>query len=133
MKFNIIASGSKGNATIVSHNKTNILIDMGISLTRLNEGLAEFNLTVKDINAVIFTHDHADHICNLKSLSPKIMYALQIGCSGIEVQHCRGVAIGREALIVFFLLFFPVLFVYIVDKAHVDFHKLQEIIMGKEE
>ena len=77
MKFNIIASGSKGNATIVSHNKTNILIDMGISLTRLNEGLAEFNLTVKDINAVIFTHDHADHICNLKSLSPKIMYALQ--------------------------------------------------------
>ena len=76
MKFNIIASGSKGNATIVSHNKTNILIDMGISLTRLNEGLAEFNLTVKDINAVIFTHDHADHICNLKSLSPRIMYAL---------------------------------------------------------
>ena len=77
MKFNIIASGSKGNATIVSHNKTNILIDMGISLTRLNEGLAEFGLTVQDIDAVIFTHDHADHICNLKSLSPKIMYALQ--------------------------------------------------------
>ena len=77
MKFNIVASGSKGNATIVSHHKTNILIDMGISLTRLNEGLKEFNLTLKDINAAIFTHDHADHICNLKSLSPKIMYGLK--------------------------------------------------------
>ena len=76
MKFNIIASGSKGNATIVRHKNTNILIDMGISLTRLNEGLSEFNLCVKDINAVIFTHDHADHINNLKCFSPKIMYAL---------------------------------------------------------
>lgn len=77
MKFNIIASGSKGNATIVSHNKTNILIDMGISLTRLNEGLAEFGLNIKDIDAAIFTHDHSDHISGIKFLSPKIMYALR--------------------------------------------------------
>lgn len=76
MKFNIVASGSKGNATIVRHKNTNILIDMGISLSRLNEGLSEFGLNVKDINAVLFTHDHADHINNLKSLSPRIMYAL---------------------------------------------------------
>ena len=77
MRFNIIASGSKGNATIVSHKNTNILIDMGISLTRLNEGLDEFHLTLKDINAAIFTHNHTDHISNLKSLSPKIMYGLR--------------------------------------------------------
>ena len=77
MKFNIIASGSKGNATIVSHHNTNILIDMGISLSRLKEGLSEFNLDVKDIDAALFTHDHSDHICNLKFLSPKIMYALR--------------------------------------------------------
>lgn len=77
MKFNIIASGSKGNATIVSHNKTNILIDMGISLTRLKEGLKEFNLELKDINAMLFTHDHTDHISGLKNLSPRLMYALR--------------------------------------------------------
>ena len=77
MKFNIIASGSKGNATIVSHHKTNILIDMGISLTRLNEGLTEFGLTLKEIQAVVFTHDHADHINGLKAISPRIMYALR--------------------------------------------------------
>ena len=77
MKFNIIASGSKGNATIISYKQTNILIDMGISLTRLNEGLSEFGLEVKDINAALFTHDHADHINGVKFLSPKIMYALR--------------------------------------------------------
>ena len=77
MKFNIIASGSKGNATIITHNKTNILIDMGISLTRLKEGLAEFGLEVNDITAALFTHDHTDHISGIKCLSPKIMYALR--------------------------------------------------------
>ena len=77
MKFNIIASGSKGNATIISYKQTNILIDMGISLTRLEEGLSEFNLTVKDIRGALFTHDHADHINGIKFLSPKITYALR--------------------------------------------------------
>ena len=77
MYFHIIASGSKGNATIVVSNKTVLLIDMGISLTRLEEGLAEINLTVNDITGALFTHDHTDHIGGLKFISPKIMYALE--------------------------------------------------------
>ena len=77
MYFHIIASGSKGNATIVVSNKTIILIDMGISLSRLEEGLEEIHLTVNDITGALFTHDHTDHISGLKFLSPKIMYALE--------------------------------------------------------
>ena len=77
MYFHIIASGSKGNATIVANNKTRILIDMGISLCRLEEGLAEINLKLDDIDAAFFTHDHTDHIGGIKFLSPKKMYALQ--------------------------------------------------------
>ena len=77
MYFHIIASGSKGNATIVVSSKTVLLIDMGISLSRLEEGLEEINLTVNDITGALFTHDHTDHISGLKFLSPKIMYALE--------------------------------------------------------
>lgn len=77
MYYNVVSSGSKGNATIVVHNKTVILIDMGISLSRLEEGLAEINLSLKDIYGAIFTHNHADHISGIKFLSPKIMYALE--------------------------------------------------------
>ena len=77
MFYHIIASGSKGNATIVVSNKSVLLIDMGISLTRLTEGLQEINLTVKDITGALFTHNHADHISGLKFISPKIMYALE--------------------------------------------------------
>ena len=77
MYFHIIASGSKGNATVVATNKTRILIDMGISLCRLEEGLAEINLKKEDIDACFFTHDHTDHIGGIKFLSPKKMYALE--------------------------------------------------------
>jgi phosphoribosyl 1,2-cyclic phosphodiesterase len=77
MYFHIIASGSKGNATIVVSNQTVLLIDMGISLLRLEEGLSEINLTVNDITGAVFTHDHSDHIAGLKFISPKIMYALE--------------------------------------------------------
>ena len=77
MYFHIIASGSKGNATIIVSNKTVLLIDMGISLSRLEEGLGEINLMVNDITGALFTYDHADHISGLKFLSPKIMYALE--------------------------------------------------------
>ena len=77
MYFHIIASGSKGNATLVVSNKTVLLIDMGITLTRLEEGLKEINLTRKDITGALFTHNHTDHISGIKFLSPKIMYALE--------------------------------------------------------
>ena len=77
MYYHIIASGSKGNATIIVSNKTVLLIDMGISLTRLTEGLEEINLSVKDITGALFTHNHTDHISGLKFISPKIMYALE--------------------------------------------------------
>ena len=77
MYFHIIASGSKGNATIVVSSKTVLLIDMGITLTRLEEGLSEINLEANDITGALFTHDHTDHIAGLKFISPKIMYALE--------------------------------------------------------
>ena len=77
MYFHIIASGSKGNATIVVSGSTVLLIDMGITLTRLEEGLSEIKLTKNDITGALFTHNHTDHISGIRFLSPKIMYGLE--------------------------------------------------------
>lgn len=77
MHFNVIASGSKGNATLVITSKANILIDLGICLKKLNEGLKEENLSISDIDIALFTHNHTDHIAGLKCLSPKKLYALE--------------------------------------------------------
>ena len=50
MYFNICASGSKGNATLVGNDKTLLLIDMGVSLQTLKDGLNEINKDIKDIH-----------------------------------------------------------------------------------
>lgn len=76
MYFRIISSGSKGNCTLIRYKNTVILIDMGITLTLLKENLALEGLEVKDIDGVLFTHDHGDHIRGLKFFSPKICYSL---------------------------------------------------------
>lgn len=77
MLFNIIASGSKGNATIVKYKNTVILIDMGVSFERLRSGMEEIGLTPEQISGAIFTHDHSDHISGIRFLSPSIMYGLK--------------------------------------------------------
>ena len=77
MRFNIIASGSKGNTSVFIYKKTAILIDMGVSFQCLERGLEEVHLTVEDLSGALFTHDHSDHINGIRFLSPKIMYALK--------------------------------------------------------
>ena len=95
MYFHIIASGSKGNATIIVSNKTVLLIDMGITLTRLEKGLREINLTKKDITGALFTHDHTDHIAGIRFLSPKIMYGLE----GTLPRLCNVVSLNKPFVI----------------------------------
>ena len=77
MFFDIIASGSKGNATLVFSHDTIILIDMGIPLKDVQEELSKYQKTIKDIDAILITHNHSDHYRNIKSFSPKKMYALE--------------------------------------------------------
>ena len=77
MHFVIVGSGSKGNATILFSHGTTILIDLGLPLVRVKEGLNLLNKTIKDVDGVIYTHEHSDHINGLKSFSPKIMYATE--------------------------------------------------------
>ncbi len=62
MKFYIIASGSKGNATLVADHDHILLIDMGITLKKLKEGLSSTPYRFENIDAVLFTHDHSDHL-----------------------------------------------------------------------
>ena len=83
MYFDIMASGSKGNASVVIYKDTVILIDMGISFELLETRLKEINLTVNDITGAIFTHNHSDHIRGVKFLSPKKMYALEGNLSSL--------------------------------------------------
>ena len=63
-----LASGSSGNALVISHGDTHLLLDAGISCRRIAAGLGTLGLTLEDLSGVLITHTHTDHICGLQTL-----------------------------------------------------------------
>lgn len=78
LRFISFASGSAGNCCFLQHipegDGTNcgLLIDAGVSLRRLKKELAAVSLNYQDINAVLVTHDHLDHIRHLGSYCKRL-------------------------------------------------------------
>src|ERR1700722_16567096 len=67
-----LASGSKGNCIYLGTSHTKVLIDAGISAKAVKERLAEIHVDLSDIDAILITHDHTDHIQGLKMLAYKM-------------------------------------------------------------
>ncbi len=62
IKFYSLTSGSSGNCTLVSDEKTNILIDCGLNGKTITERLVKTDIFPEDISAILITHEHTDHI-----------------------------------------------------------------------
>ena len=71
MEFCSIASGSSGNCTFASAGKTSILVDAGIPGKSIQQGLAMVDRKLEDIDAILVTHEHSDHIRSLGVLARK--------------------------------------------------------------
>ncbi len=67
-----LASGSKGNSIYLGTDQVKILIDAGISAKALRERLSEINVSLDDIDAILVTHEHTDHIQGLRMLAYKM-------------------------------------------------------------
>ena len=65
MRFCSIASGSSGNCIYVGSEETHVLVDAGISGKRIEQGLNQLELTGNDIDAILVTHEHSDHVSGL--------------------------------------------------------------------
>jgi len=63
-----LASSSAGNCTLVSSGSTHILIDAGISLRRIRDRLRQIGLSPDNIDCVLVTHEHIDHISGIRML-----------------------------------------------------------------
>lgn len=64
-----IASGSSGNCICVGNDNTHVLIDAGISGKRIETGLNEFDLKTDEMQGILITHEHIDHIAGLGVLA----------------------------------------------------------------
>lgn len=65
MKVHVLASGSTGNATLFQFGENKILVDAGISCRRIERGLQALGMKPGDLDAVLLTHEHSDHIKGL--------------------------------------------------------------------
>ncbi len=71
LNFCSLYSGSSGNSLFVETENTKILIDAGMSCKKIEEGLKSIEVDPSSINAILVTHEHADHVKGLGTLSKK--------------------------------------------------------------
>jgi len=68
IKFTVLGSGSTGNSVLISSERTNVLIDAGLSAREILRRLAALGLGPEDLDAVLITHEHSDHAGGLRVL-----------------------------------------------------------------
>lgn len=78
--FLSLVSGSSGNCSIVSDGKTTLLVDCGLTASRLLELLNTIGVSPFDLDAVLITHEHSDHIKGAGVVSGK--YGLPVFATG---------------------------------------------------
>ncbi len=66
-----LASGSKGNSVYLGTKESKILIDAGLSYLQLCNRLNEIDVDISEIDAILITHEHMDHIQALKQIALK--------------------------------------------------------------
>jgi phosphoribosyl 1,2-cyclic phosphodiesterase len=71
MRFASLGSGSRGNATLVEVDSTLLLIDNGFSIKETNKRLARLEIQAEDIDAILVTHEHGDHVSGVGRLAKK--------------------------------------------------------------
>ena len=71
LRFCALGSGSRGNALLVEHEQTLIMIDCGLPLRTLVERLETVGRSIDDIDALLVTHEHGDHSRGIRPFTRK--------------------------------------------------------------
>lgn len=103
MKFSVLSSGSKGNATLIEAGDIRLLIDVGISCRTLESLLKGHDVAPESIHAALITHEHTDHTKGLSRFAGK--YAIEVyaneGTATVIERQCQ----KEECKIPIFTLF----------------------------
>lgn len=68
MRISVLGSGSTGNSVLIATEKTNVLVDAGMSAKQTLLRLAGIGVDYADLDAVLITHEHGDHAGGLRVL-----------------------------------------------------------------
>lgn len=78
MRFASLGSGSKGNALVVESGRTRVLIDCGFGPRELTTRLARLGLVPEDLDAILVTHEHGDHVGGVARVAQRFSLAVHM-------------------------------------------------------
>ena len=100
MRLCSIASGSSGNCIYVGDDQTHLLVDTGISKKRIEEGLSKLEIKGDELEGILITHEHVDHIQGLGVFSRKYEIPIYATPGTIEgIRNCKSLGKLPEGLL----------------------------------
>lgn len=72
MRMTVLASGSKGNSTVISSSRTRVLVDAGLSCRELMKRMVHAGEDPGSLDAILITHEHQDHVAGLGVLARRL-------------------------------------------------------------
>lgn len=89
MQVHVLASGSSGNAVLLNFDETKVLIDAGISTRRIKKAMNDVGIAIEDLDGVLVTHEHRDHISGLTTLMKKYRLPVYARSATWDAMFCR--------------------------------------------
>lgn len=84
MRMISIASGSSGNCIYIGSESTHLLVDAGIAYKWIDSGLQKIGLTGTDLDGVLITHEHSDHVGGLGVLARRLNIPIYASAGTIQ-------------------------------------------------
>ena len=82
----MLGSGSAGNSALVATDHCKILVDGGLSARQLVLRLEQCGVMPEQLDGVLLTHEHTDHICGLEV--PLVLRSIPPSASRLAVLYC---------------------------------------------
>lgn len=88
IRFTVLGSGSTGNAVLISTERTNVLVDAGLSAREILRRLAAVGIDQEKLDAILITHEHTDHAGGLRVLLNTIKCPVYISRETEDSYYC---------------------------------------------
>ena len=90
----MLGSGSAGNSALIATDHCRLLVDGGLSARQLILRLALCGITPRELDGILLTHEHGDHVCGLEVLCRK--FEIPIYCNALTAEAVRFCSLGEH-------------------------------------